>query len=166
MIKNEKKKIRDGRKEKNEDDLKNNQEFQMEKAMKQMYGQQKWKLFLDKKKTPNQIKKEAEKQAEVEQLLKMKMQAKLAVSMKLKLSAAFGPSAAAKVKKQEKEMDQKLKKYILNINDKHSQKKEHGNAHGDAEHGHSHGEAKVKEKPNEFKNVSEINEDEFDSFTE
>jgi hypothetical protein len=31
-----------------------------------MYGQQKWKLFLDKKKTPNQIKKEAEKQAEIE----------------------------------------------------------------------------------------------------
>ena len=42
----------------------------MEKALNQMYGDQKWKAFLDKKKPQDQVQKENEKKAQVEQLLK------------------------------------------------------------------------------------------------
>ena len=62
----------------------------MEKAVNQMYGQQKWKQFLDKKKPADQIEKENEKKAIVDKLLKLRMHSQSATQMKAKLMASLG----------------------------------------------------------------------------
>lgn len=121
MIQKEKIMIREGRKDKNEDDLKVNQEFQMEKALNQMYGAQKWKAFLDREKPQEQVQKENEKKAQIEQLLKQKLQMQMALSMKSKLREQLGRGAALKIKKQEEEVNQKLKHFFLNVKEKHQQ---------------------------------------------
>ena len=63
-----------------------------------MYGEQRWKKFLNRKKTQEQIDVDNKKRAEIEKLLKMKMENQLAKEMRKKMAAQFGRSAVMKLK--------------------------------------------------------------------